>query len=1040
MTTKIAHIADVHWRGLSRHEEYKKIFSSLFDSLRKEKVDAILVAGDIVHSKTQGISPELIDHLNWWFREMDGIAHTYVTLGNHDGLIHNKDRQDAITPIIKALNLPRTYLLKESGTYDTHVPGLTLGVYSCFDEDGWDKVKPRGDISIAVYHGSVSGAQSDADYVLDSETGIERFRGFDFGLFGDIHKFQHIGGNQRFIYPGSTIQQNYGEQLDKGIVIWEIENKDDFKTRRLILENPHPFITINWLGTVKDTVSSCTGIKKGSRFRISAKDQITQEEIKHISSLLKEDYDAHEIVWKLESEQGRLDSGMKVYENKGIDLRQVSTHRDLLRDYFKNVTEDELDVMCSKVSDAILKIDPEEVSRNVKWSLDEMRWSNTFSYGKDNVINFSNNSGVVGLFGRNRIGKSSIPGTLMYGLFNATDRGSIKNIHIVNTRKGFCNVEVDITANGNSYRVERQTTKHTSRRGDISAATHLNLYKLEGGDYVDMSGEQRRDSDKILKSVIGTPEDFLLTSFASQGEMNTFINQKGTFRKHNLGRFLDLNLLDKLHQKFKEESVEIKGALRTMPERDFGSLIEDCKKSIVTLESEIVNLRNEKDDYEKKSKILAEKLSAFGDDIATQDQLDEMETKSASLAESIKSCEDSVLAFKKELEVAEEKISKIHEIRQNFPIESIKGKLQEAKVLDSKSIEIKHGMEKQRIILKEQEQSVKRLEEVPCGESFPTCKFIKDSISNKKLIEGQRKKIEDLRSELNFVLAQLNKSQVDVLEERLKKYEDMLSKQAQLGSNRETLVAKIDLFESRIKSLREEKVGVDASVSDLQVRIASTGSHGKASEYKKVMNKISEGIRTCDSSVNEKLVKIGVLQERISSLEKEKVTFVDLKTRWAVQDRLLRAYNKDGIPMMILASELPVINDEISKILQGIAGFTVKLETDETGSDLEVMLDYGDSRRPIELGSGMEKMMSSLAIRVALINVSSLPKSDILIIDEGFGALDEQNVEACNRLLHSLKRFFKTILIISHVDAIKDAVDSSIEITQTGTDAHVSAC
>jgi len=453
-----------------------------------------------------------------------------------------------------------------------------------------------------------------------------------------------------------------------------------------------------------------------------------------------------------------------------------------------------------------------------------------------------------------------------------------------------------------------------------------------------------------------------------------------------------------------------------------------------------VNLRNEKDDYEKKSKILAEKLSAFGDDIATQDQLDEMETKSASLAESIKSCEDSVLAFKKELEVAEEKISKIHEIRQNFPIESIKGKLQEAKVLDSKSIEIKHGMEKQRIILKEQEQSVKRLEEVPCGESFPTCKFIKDSISNKKLIEGQRKKIEDLRSELNFVLAQLNKSQVDVLEERLKKYEDMLSKQAQLGSNRETLVAKIDLFESRIKSLREEKVGVDASVSDLQVRIASTGSHGKASEYKKVMNKISEGIRTCDSSVNEKLVKIGVLQERISSLEKEKVTFVDLKTRWAVQDRLLRAYNKDGIPMMILASELPVINDEISKILQGIAGFTVKLETDETGSDLEVMLDYGDSRRPIELGSGMEKMMSSLAIRVALINVSSLPKSDILIIDEGFGALDEQNVEACNRLLHSLKRFFKTILIISHVDAIKDAVDSSIEITQTGTDAHVSAC
>ena len=81
--------------------------------------------------------------------------------------------------------------------------------------------------------------------------------------------------------------------------------------------------------------------------------------------------------------------------------------------------------------------------------------------------------------------------------------------------------------------------------------------------------------------------------------------------------------------------------------------------------------------------------------------------------------------------------------------------------------------------------------------------------------------------------------------------------------------------------------------------------------------------------------------------------------------------------------------------------------------------------------------MSSLAIRVALINISSLPKTDLLIIDEGFGALDEMNVESCNRLLKSLKRWFRNILVISHVDGVKDVVDNVIEITSRGKNAQV---
>ena len=149
------------------------------------------------------------------------------------------------------------------------------------------------------------------------------------------------------------------------------------------------------------------------------------------------------------------------------------------------------------------------------------------------------------------------------------------------------------------------------------------------------------------------------------------------------------------------------------------------------------------------------------------------------------------------------------------------------------------------------------------------------------------------------------------------------------------------------------------------------------------------------------------------------------------------AVSKKGIPLQIITSQLPLINAEISKILQGVVGFTVELEADTGSNAMDVYINYGDSRRIIECASGMEKMMASLAIRVALINISSLPKTDLLIIDEGFGALDDMNVEACNRLLESLKKWFKNILVISHVDAVKDAVDNVLDITSRGKNACV---
>lgn len=189
---KIAHLADIHFRGLSRHSEYRHVFEQFFDQCDKIKPDHIVIAGDIVHSKTHGISPELVDILTWWFRTMASIAPTHVILGNHDGLMHNKSRQDAISPIINAINSDNLYLYKESGNYLAD-NNICFNVFSCFDEDNWDKAFPiPGRINIALYHGAVKGSEIETDWVIEGEVEATIFDGFDFAMIGDIHKRQTI--------------------------------------------------------------------------------------------------------------------------------------------------------------------------------------------------------------------------------------------------------------------------------------------------------------------------------------------------------------------------------------------------------------------------------------------------------------------------------------------------------------------------------------------------------------------------------------------------------------------------------------------------------------------------------------------------------------------------------------------------------------------------------------------------------------------------------------------------------------------------------
>jgi DNA repair exonuclease SbcCD ATPase subunit len=165
-----------------------------------------------------------------------------------------------------------------------------------------------------------------------------------------------------------------------------------------------------------------------------------------------------------------------------------------------------------------------------------------------------------------------------------------------------------------------------------------------------------------------------------------------------------------------------------------------------------------------------------------------------------------------------------------------------------------------------------------------------------------------------------------------------------------------------------------------------------------------------------------------------------MKQRVAVYERLADMTGKNGLPYRILTLVLPIINDEISKILTGVVKFNVFFEDDPEEQTVSLFIRYGDYKsRPLSLGSGAEKFIASLAIRVALLSVSSLPKTDMLIIDEGFGKLDPEHLEALQRMFEYLKEAFGTVFIVSHVDSMRDIVDHSLEITSLDGYAHVEA-
>ena len=172
---------------------------------------------------------------------------------------------------------------------------------------------------------------------------------------------------------------------------------------------------------------------------------------------------------------------------------------------------------------------------------------------------------------------------------------------------------------------------------------------------------------------------------------------------------------------------------------------------------------------------------------------------------------------------------------------------------------------------------------------------------------------------------------------------------------------------------------------------------------------------------------IGSLEQKVIDLCEKEEEVNNIRADYAAYDLFMNCMHSNGIAYDIIKKRLPVINTEIAKVLSNIVEFEVFFQED--GRKLDVLLKHPKhDARPIEMGSGAEKTVAAMGIRLALLSISSLPKGNIFILDEPGTSLDAENMEGFIRMLQLIKMYFKTVILISHLDSLKDIVDTEITI------------
>jgi DNA repair exonuclease SbcCD nuclease subunit len=597
---KIYHIADVHIRNVKRHKEYRQVFEKMFVEIRKRGTeDAIIyLAGDIAHAKLE-MSPELVNEISWLFKECAKTCPTILITGNHDCNMNNMDRMDVLTPLVDALELENFYYLRDTQVFS--IGGIDFSVFSILDnKDNWITAdKMFGNKKIALFHGPVDNSQTDIGYVVSSRHfTTDIFDGFDLALLGDIHKRQEMISPKgcKVVYAGSLLQQNFGETLDRhGFLAWDL---DTMTYEEIDIQNDYGYYTMD---IDNGKVPVVNDMPKHPRLRVRLSNTDTADTKKVITEI-KMRYGVEDFTIIRTDSLAKKKTGDRSNKLEFENISDINYQNSLINEYVERmmpfVDKKDLAQLERINRDVNSRIVHEDTLRNIMWKPVRFEFSNMFSYGEDNKIDFTKLNGLMGLFAPNAQGKSSIFDAISFCLYDKSSR-AFKAANILNNRKTEFRCYLHFQVNGVDYHIER-TAKTINKGKNVKVDVNFWYIDLDN-QKVSLNGTERRDTNTVIEQYVGKYEDFVLTALSLQGNNSIFIDKSQSERKDLLAQFMGLNVFDKLYDTALEDIKEVSVLIKNFKKTDFttelvekANELKDKKGELKEFEKELGRLNGDK--------------------------------------------------------------------------------------------------------------------------------------------------------------------------------------------------------------------------------------------------------------------------------------------------------------------------------------------------------------------------------------------------------------------------------------------------------------
>ena len=263
----------------------------------------------------------------------------------------------------------------------------------------------------------------------------------------------------------------------------------------------------------------------------------------------------------------------------------------------------------------------------------------------------------------------------------------------------------------------------------------------------------------------------------------------------------------------------------------------------------------------------------------------------------------------------------------------------------------------------------------------------------------------------------------------------------------EPLEDEINNLKAQVIELQRETEAQQAEFDQAGVRLASAEAQAPDLHQAQLalldLQERENQLRLAVGAAHQKVMVLADLKARRDGLEADRE---NLAQKMGQYKQLERAFSKDGVPALLIEQALPQIENKANELLERLSGgnmsvrfITQREYKDKSRDDLRETLDIQISDnagvRDYEMFSGGEAFRVNFAIRLALSEVLAQragARLQTLVIDEGFGSQDAAGRQRLIEAINIVKKDFEKILVITHIESLKDAFPARIEVEKTG--------